>query len=126
MSRALNLLLGRATRMARALASLSAGAMLPGSNTDSKHTIASLFKLRLCVSADAFSRWYTSSGIFFRVKVVATVRSIQSATIMVSHALAVKLLAHPSLKRTVTGMPGLAFISFWAELVLPAPAALEH
>jgi hypothetical protein len=28
-----------------------------------------------------------------------------------------------SFKRTVTGMPALAFISFWAKAVLPAPAA---
>ena len=79
--------------------------MLPGSNTDSKHTIASLFKLRLFVSADAFSRWYTSSGMFFKVKVVATVSSIQSATIMVPCSMTVKLRANPSLKRTVTGRP---------------------
>ena len=42
----------------------------PGSSTDSKQTIASLLRLRRCVSAAAFRRSYTSSGIFFKVKVV--------------------------------------------------------
>ena len=32
-------------------------------------------------------------------------------------------LANPSLKRTHTGMPRKAFISFWALRVLPARAA---
>ena len=31
--------------------------------------------------------------------------------------------ANPSVKRTGTGKPSLAFISFWAKAVLPAPAA---
>jgi hypothetical protein len=33
------------------------------------------------------------------------------------------MLPNPSFERTFTGVPRLAFISFWAKRVTPAPAA---
>jgi len=52
--------------------------------------MASLFKLRRLDSADVFSRWYTTSGMFLRVKVVGIVFSNHFATIMVSIHIKVK------------------------------------
>jgi hypothetical protein len=70
MSSAKNIFLGNAARSSLALASLSLGANFVGSSTASRHTIASLFKLRRCISAALFKRSYTASGMFFNVKVV--------------------------------------------------------
>ena len=39
------------------------------------------------------------------------------------HKFAPMLGAHPSFKRTATGMPSVALISFWATAALPASAA---
>ena len=69
MSRVLNFVLGSAARNARARAMRSAGSNRPANSTASRQTIASLFRLRLLASAEAFSRSYTSSGMFFRAKV---------------------------------------------------------
>ncbi len=66
---------GNEARRVRALAKRSAGAIFPASNTVSKHTIASLLRLRRCTSAEAFRRWYTSSGMLLSVSVVGTVTS---------------------------------------------------
>jgi hypothetical protein len=76
MSLAMNCPLGKLALSSRARAKRSVGATRLGSNTDSKHTIASLFKLRRCNSAATFSRSYTASGMFFSVKDVGMLRSI--------------------------------------------------
>jgi len=65
------------------MGSINPGVTVAGSSTASRHTMASLFMLRRCVCAERLSRSYTSSGMFFRVKVVAMSVSNQSATIMV-------------------------------------------
>jgi hypothetical protein len=39
------------------------------------------------------------------------------------HAFHRQVRPNPSFKRTVTGRPALALISFWAKAVLPVPAA---
>jgi len=46
-------------------------------------TFGSLFMLRRCASAEAFSRAYTSSGMFFRVSVVGMSISNRFGTILV-------------------------------------------
>jgi hypothetical protein len=51
MSCAVNLPCGSEARSARARARRSAAGILPGSNTVSRQTIASLFRLRRCASA---------------------------------------------------------------------------
>jgi hypothetical protein len=84
MSSAKNVFLSNAARSSLALASLSLGASFVGSSTASRHTIASLFKLRRCISAALFKRSYTASGMFFNVKVVgmSTPKSNQSGCIV--------------------------------------------
>ena len=62
----------------------SLGGIMDGSNTDSRHAMASLFKLRRCDCEASFSRSYTESGMFFSIKVVGILLSIQCATIMLS------------------------------------------
>jgi hypothetical protein len=59
------------------------GIIFVGNKTDSRHTMASLLRLRRCISAASFSRSYTESGIFFSVNVVGTIFSIHNGTIMV-------------------------------------------
>jgi hypothetical protein len=80
----------------------SAGASLLATSADSRHTIASLFMLRRCASAESLSRSYTSSGMFFKVSVVGmSWRSNQIGAIMVPLVLPVKpLRANPSLQPT--------------------------
>jgi hypothetical protein len=70
MSSCENRCFGKAARISLALASLSLGASLVGSSTASKQTMASLLRLRLCISAALFNRSYTESGMFFKVRVV--------------------------------------------------------
>lgn len=84
MSRARNLLADKAARSSRARVIRSLGIILVGSNTDSRHTMASLFKLRRCICAANFSRSYTASGIFLNVRVVGMAFLIQCAAIVVS------------------------------------------
>ncbi len=55
---------------ARARAKRSCCVIWMGSCTDSRHTIASLFRPRRCFCAEAFKRSYKVSGIFFKVSVV--------------------------------------------------------
>ena len=54
---------------------LTEGGYLVGSRTASRQTIASLFRLRRCNSAESFSRVYTSSGMFLSVSVIAIISS---------------------------------------------------
>ncbi len=56
MSLLVNLAFGIAARRARARTRRSAGVMRSGISTDSRHTMASLFRLRRCRSAAAFKR----------------------------------------------------------------------
>jgi hypothetical protein len=70
MSFARNVRCGKAARSSRARVSLSLGATFVGISTASRHTMASLFMLRRCISAAVFKRSYTASGMFFKVKVV--------------------------------------------------------
>jgi hypothetical protein len=70
MSRALNFTFGSELRSARARASRSAGKIRAGSSTASRHTMASLFRLRRWASAEPLRRSYTSSGTFLSVKLV--------------------------------------------------------
>ena len=83
MSRTKNSPFGKLSRSVRARASLSVGETLVGRSTASRQTIASLFMLRRCASADAFKRTYTTSGMFFKVNVVDIFVSNQIGTIMV-------------------------------------------
>lgn len=93
MSRARNFPCGKLSRNARARASRSVGATLAGSSIASRHTIASLFMLRRCDSAEVFNRAYTSSGMFFRVNVVGISVSNHNGTIMVLNGSRVKFKA---------------------------------
>lgn len=108
MSRARKLRFGKAARNSRARANLSCGATAPGTNTISRHTIASLFRLRRCVCAERFKLSYTASGMFFKVSVVAMSNSNRNGTIMVSLGAWVKpgktwARANPPLHRTACG-----------------------
>jgi hypothetical protein len=107
MSRGRNFAGFKAALSSRARARRSLGATRVGNSTASKHTIASLFMLLLCSSAEAFSRSYTASGMFFKVSVVGMRQWLQSATIMVFAAQRVNRLSpsryEPKLKPGTNG-----------------------
>lgn len=84
MSFARNFAFGSAARSARALASRSLTATRPGVNTDTRQTIASLIRLRRWFSAEALSRWYTSSGVLIKGRVELRSRPLQTARKSVS------------------------------------------
>lgn len=69
--------LGNDARSVRALDNRSLTVTRPGTSTDSRRTITSLFKLRRLLAADSLSRRYSSSGMSFNVKVVAMSFSLQ-------------------------------------------------
>ena len=96
MSPVLNLPAGSVTRTARARTSHFVRSIRLGNSATSRHTIASLFMLRRCVSAESLSRSYTASGMFFKIKVVGIVYSNQSGTMMVSSGRLVKSPARTS------------------------------
>ena len=124
MSLAVNFPFCRESLIARALAMTSSAVARPGRSTDSRHTIASLFKLRRWLSADALSRTYTSSGIFFSVIVVGILFSISVATIMVPLRSKVKLRPNPSLKRSANGGPPGPGLRYSVHFLSPGPGVL--
>jgi hypothetical protein len=77
----------------------SAALARPGSSTDSRHTMASLLRLRRWLWAEAFRRRYTSSGMVFRVSVVGMTISDSIGTNMVPFRISIKNLTAPSLDR---------------------------
>jgi len=110
----MNRCFGKAARSSLALASRSLGASFVGSNTASRHTMASLFKLRLCISAALFNRSYTASGMFFNVNVVGMSlhhRATKVVALWHMHARSAipPLRANHSLNRTFCGMRQLGF-----------------
>ena len=90
--------------MARARAITSSAVARPGSITDSRQTIASLFRLRRWLTADAFNRTYISSGMFFKVRVVGTVLSESEETITVALWSEVYLRPNPFIGETFAGL----------------------
>jgi hypothetical protein len=119
MSFAVNCPGSKLARSSRARASRSLGATRLGRSTDSRHTIASLFRLLRCSSAAAFSRSYTASGMFFNVKEVGMCAPLVATKTVALWRIQPPIATACGLTGRSTRTPTLAMASpfYWPVLV---------